>query len=144
MRSNKGTVLYFEFFYKSIFSGKINFENSLILNTSISGSDEGDSKIRNQGIENSTKIILKLNSKINTFITSDYYRQNLKSPSDNLILDYHFSYTLPKKKAEFRVIARNLLDNQHFVIFQVSDFSISQYTTNILPRSIMLYFSYQF
>jgi len=143
LRNNQGSFISYEFFYKSIFSGKLNFENVLTFNASISN-NIGAIKVINQGIENSMKIIVKPNNRIKTFISGDYYRQSLQSPSYNFFLDYHFLYTPFKRKSEFRFIVRNLLDTQNFTVFQVSDFSKSQFMTNILPRSVIFYFSHQF
>ncbi len=142
LRSNRGKVVSSEFFYKSIFGGAINFENTLSLNTSIS-ENIGASNVVNKSVQNSSKLIVKVNNNIKTFLTSDYHRQNLKSSSDNWLLDFHLSYTSPKKKLECRIVGRNLLNNQYFSSFQVSDFSVSKFTTNILPRNIMVFVSYQ-
>lgn len=143
LRGNTGRFVSAEFFYKSIFSGKINFENTFIYNQHVSN-NRGAAAFVNRGIENTSKVVYRLSNNLTMFIISSYYKQNLNTPSDNWLLDYHASVKLPNKKTELKVLAKNLLNQQRFGVFQVSDFSQSLFSTNILPRSFIVYCTLQF
>jgi hypothetical protein len=143
IRNNTGQFMSYEVLCKTAFDGKFNFENNFIINKNVSNSS-GNNDIINESIENSAKIIAKINSRFKTFLVGNYYRQNLKLPSDNLFLDYHLWYSFKDRKSEFRLIAMNLLDNQRFTITQISDFSRNEFVTNLIPRNFRVYFSHQF
>jgi hypothetical protein len=143
LRENVSRSTTGSFFCKTIFNRCVNFENEFVYSVSRSG-NVGSNIISNKSIENNFKTIYKPGKLVKMFIVGDYYLPNLNTKKGFVFLDYHLAIKTKKKEMEFKVIARNLLNNGNFFQYQVSDFSRSQFSTNVIPRNISLSFSFQF
>lgn len=142
LRGNVNQNLHIEFFYKSAFKMKINFENSTAFSTNNTNRNR---KNAINSVQNSFKIIAKPSNKLFIVLLADYFLPNTKiKNNNNLFVDFDLMYRPMNTKVELRLSARNLLNNKSFSLFNVTDFSKSLFQTNILSRHVGVFFSFLF
>ena len=142
LRSNENRFLNSELFIKTAFDIKINFENNVKFNQIQSQSDRNQ-KFTNHSFNDTFKIIFKPQKQWFILLSSDYFVPNTnKMNEDYLFFDGSIKFTPKNKRFEISVIAKNILNKNNFRQVQTSDYSISVFQTNLIPRYFMLDISY--
>jgi hypothetical protein len=142
LRSNKLQNVTSEFFFKTAFDIKINFENQFKLLQNIATSNKSD-KFQNNSIQNTFKIIVKPQKKWFILLSSDYYVPNLEKKDNYLFLDATLRFT-PNKIFDFSFYAKNILNKKIFSQVETSDFATTIFQSNLVQRYYMLNISYNF
>lgn len=142
LRNNKFQNLSSEFFFKTAFDIKVNFENQFKIFQSVSKS-EGADKFENNSLQNTFKIIVKPHKKWFALLSSDYYIPNLDKKDSYLFLDATIRFT-PNKIYEFSFKAKNMLNKKVFSQIETNDFSTTIFRSNLIQRYYMLNVSYTF
>lgn len=142
LRENVNRNLHVEFFYKSAFNRKINFENITTFSTNNTNNNWQNAI---HSVQNSFKIIAKPSNKVFIVLLTDYFLPDTKLKSNNnLFVDFDLTYRPTNKKVELRLSAKNLLNNESISLFNVTDFSKSLFQTNVLSRHVSVFFSFLF
>jgi len=130
-------------FFKTVFKGKINYEaeSSLMVNKSKSSFTKA---ITNLSTISNAKIVFIPNKIMKMYLTGDYFLPSISVGKGNLFLSYYLSYKPQNSKIELKLTANNITNNQTFIQYQISDYSNSIFKINTLPRSFLIYCSFQF
>ncbi|WP_228457820.1 hypothetical protein [Chryseobacterium sp. C3] len=142
LRNNKLKNLTSEFFFKTAFDIKINFENQFKFFQNIATSDKSE-KFQNNSIQNTFKIIIKPQKKWFILLSSDYHIPNLEKKGNYLFLDATLRFT-PNKILDFSFYAKNILNKKMFSQVETSDFSTTIFQSNLIQRYFMINASYTF
>lgn len=144
LRNNESRLHSADFFIKTAFDFKINFEEVMRYNKSRSQSN-GSGAFSNEAISNTFKIIVKPNRKCFFLLSSEYFLPDTKNKNeDYLFLDATLRVTLKPKICDMNFMAKNILNNSNFRQVQTTDFSENIFQTNLLPAYYMLSLSYNF
>ena len=130
-----------ELFLKSAFDGKINFQNILQFNHNTNKTNANTS-FENQNLNNAFKLFYTPNKKWFSSLAYDFYKINKKA--NYSFLDLLVKYVPKNKRFSYSFNAKNILNNKHFIEVRTSDYYISTYSTNIIPRSLVLTCNYSF
>lgn len=97
-----------------------------------------------QSITNRTKIIYKPTKEIKIFTIANIISPDLKQNNNYLFLESEISFSPLNKNYGYSLIAKNLTNNKTFETRNISDFSSSTSSHNLIERYIMLkvYFSF--
>lgn len=126
---------------KSAFDSKLNFQNILQFNLSKNETD-ANASFENQDLNNAFKLYYTPNKKWFTSFTYDFYKINKKA--NYSFLDLIVKYVPKNKQFSYSFNAKNILNNERFIEVRTSDFYTSTYSTNIIPRSILITCNYSF
>lgn len=130
------------FSIKTSFDSFINFNNNIsheINNYSFNKS----SPIVNNSLTNDFKIIFKPFPKFNFITDAKYIVPSLNKNNTYLFIDLSSKYNL-NDKLEFTILAKNVLNNKKYYQIDISDYSSSELSTNLIPRYLMVNISYTF
>ena len=143
-RLNTSRVFTGELFFKTGFNSKLNFENNFNIKK-IKSFSQNTQALLNRALYNTFKIIIKPTQNLFLLCASDYYipakSQNAKS---YLFVDASLNYVTKKKIYEFRITAKNVLDNVTFSQVEINDFSRTFYEYNLLSRHFLINISRNF
>lgn len=144
LRNNKTKIIDSEFFIKTAFDIKFNFENSFkIKQSNSSGNNNQD--LSNLQINNTFKIIVRPKKNWFVLFLSDYYIPNSTHKADDyLFLDSTLKYITGTKRFEFNLTAKNLLNKRMYTQTQTSDYTVSTTQYNLLARTIIASLTYNF
>ncbi|KMQ67986.1 hypothetical protein ACM39_10890 [Chryseobacterium sp. FH2] len=142
LRNNRFQNLTSEFFFKTAFDIKVNFENQFKIFQNVSKS-EGVEQFRNNSLQNTFKITLKPRRKWFVLLSSDYYIPNLDKKDSYLFLDAAIRFT-PNKIYEVNFYAKNILNKKMFSQVETTDFITTIFQSNLIQRYYMLNISYIF
>ncbi|CAM3195236.1 hypothetical protein [Elizabethkingia anophelis] len=142
LRNNKFHNLTSEFFFKTAFDSKINFENQFKFFQNISKSEDSE-KFENNSLQNTFKVIIKPHKKWFILFSSEYYIPNLDKKDNYLFLDATFRF-IPNKIFDFNFYAKNILNKKVFSQVETTDFSTTIFQSNLIQRYYMLSVSYNF
>jgi hypothetical protein len=144
LRNNTTNIFLSELFMKTAFDGKINFENTFKY-TFNESKNEINSAFINQLVNNTFRIIIKPTKQYLLLLSSDYYLPNTKNTQENfLFLDADFRIMPKNKKILWNFAIKNILDNNNFTQVQTTDYSVSTFQSNLLPRYFMCGASFHF
>lgn len=144
LRNNKTKIIDSEFFIKTAFDIKFNFENSFkIKQSNSSGNNNQD--LSNLQINNTFKIIVRPKKNWFVLFLSDYYIPNSTHKADDyLFLDSTLKYITGTKRFEFNLTAKNLLNKRMYTQTQTSDYTVLTTQYNLLARTIIASLTYNF
>jgi hypothetical protein len=144
LRNNTSSILFSELSMKTGFSGIINFESAL-KHTFIESKNETSPAFTNQLLNSFFRVIIKPANGYLLYLSSDYYLPNTKNTQENfLFLDANFTVLPKKSKIALDFTIKNILDNTNFTQVQTTDYSVSKFQSNLLPRYFMCGVSFQF
>jgi hypothetical protein len=143
LRKNQNTFLSTEFIWKTAFDIPINFENKIQLQN-IQSKSFKQTSFTNNSIQYAFKVFYNISKQINFSINSDFYLPNSKSKKEYyLFLDSSLRYRPENKPWEVNLYAKNLTNTNNFEQIQTTDISTNIYRINILPRYLLISFSYR-
>lgn len=128
--------------YRTVFSFPINFENKFSYQLSFNYVDN----LRNNTLKsfnNSFKVFYRPNKKTSLNLSFDYFKPNTKKSTDFTFFDISLSHKINQKN-EIAFISKNILNKSAITSTNINDYSVSTTITNILPRQLMIFFSYSF
>lgn len=128
---------------KSAWKFPVNVENEISINNT-RFRPEGGTANTNTFLSNYTKLIVKAGPKLTATISNESVYPSLGNANGIHFSDASMYYTLKDSRAEIGLLCRNLFNTGIFRFEQPSDFSISTYQYNLLPRLFLLQFSYSF
>jgi hypothetical protein len=142
LRTNKNSSISHQFFFKTAFNIKVNFENEINYRQNKTSSDFTFS---NKSFRNKFKIIFKPLSELYANLSVDYFVPNLKNKSENYsFIDTKIWFKPKNKNWEINLSMSNLLNKTHFEHIQNTDVSTNIYRSNLLSRFFLLNFYYNF
>ncbi len=141
IRDNKSKNSASEFFLKSAFDGKFNFENVFKYNLRQTINEEYQN-FENSNYNNSFKLLFKPNKKWFANAVYDFYSTNQKTSYS--FLDFLVKYVPNDKRFTFSLTGKNLLNNENFIEIQTSDYYTSVFGSTIMPRSFLITCNYSF
>ncbi|MCS6796567.1 MAG: hypothetical protein NZ516_11485, partial [Raineya sp.] len=122
---------------KTGFKMKLNFQN--IFNWAKNSTQSVSGRFDNQNLNNSFSIIYRQNSQNYIWLTFDYFVPNLQNQRNNYkFVDVEYRYKFKNKPIDLSLHCKNLLNEQFFEQVQTSDFAISVYRNNLLPRYFLI------
>ncbi|MBB1194228.1 hypothetical protein DNC80_11200 [Flavobacterium sp. SOK18b] len=130
-----------ELFLKSAFDGQLNFQNILQFNLT-KNKTNANASFENQDLNNAFKLFYTPNKKWFSSLTYDFYKINNKA--NYSFLDLLVKYIPKNKQFSYSFNAKNILNNERFIEIRSSDYYTSIYTTNIVPRSLIITCNYSF
>jgi len=144
LRHNKGDLISSEFFIKTAFDIKINFENVIRYSKNMSKSENSQS-FASETINNNFKIIIKHRINWLFLLSADYFLLwNGTAKNDYLFLDGLIRFTPKKKLYEFSFMAKNILDKRYFQEVQTTDYSTNYFQSSLIPGYFMVSLSHNF
>ena len=136
LRTNLMTGIIFEIFYRSAFKGKINFENSIELQTSQIKSTAGRTSYKS--LNDKFKLKYRHSKTFSMVMSADYFVPNTFFRSDKYIfMDAEMKYFITKKYS-FSIIAKNILNHKNINQISISDYYNSSTQTSLLPAYLLL------
>lgn len=144
LRNNTSESFNSNFFFKTAFDGKFNFENTVV-HRYFRTTTEGGFQFNNQSIKNNFQVIIKPTKRLLLLFSTDYYLPNTKENKQSyLFLDTDLSYQTINKIYDFRFKARNISNIKSLNQIDITDYSTNNFQTNLLPRQIVLSVSRNF
>ncbi len=144
LRHNTSEIFNSNFFFKTAFDGKFNFENTLE-HRFYRTTTEGGFQFNNQSINNNFQIVIKPGKRLLFLFSTNYYLPNMQENKQSyLFIDTDLSYQTKSKIYYFRFKARNISDIKSLNQIDVTDHSTSNFQTNLLPRQLVLSISRNF
>jgi len=144
IRSNQSKNFQSEFFLKTAFDIPINFENIFTIRAD-NYLSENVSVNKNTFLNYRGKIFFKPNKRWFTSFTAEYFSPNNNKTNEHYwFLDANIRYTPKAKNWDFYLTAKNLLNNKSFIQQEISDYSSTTYTSNLLERYIIVGVNFSF
>ena len=140
-RDNESNFSISEFFIKSAFDGKVNFENILKYNFTKNTSKDTQS-FQNTNYSNSFKLLFKPHKKWFAHVAYDFYSTG--QDMEYNFIDFFVKYIPADKRFVFSFTGKNLLNNENFIEFNTSDYYTNVYSSNIISRSFLFSCNYSF
>lgn len=139
LRNNVNNNINTTLFYKTAFDGKINFQNTFeIIN--FQSSTANKYQYSNQSICNNFELLIKPIKSLFVVISTDYYVFSKSKNNNNnyFFFDSEITYRTKKKKFDFRISAKNLLNIKALNQIEINDYSMNNFETSLLPRQIII------
>ncbi len=139
LRTNNINGVGIELFYRSVFNGKFNFENSIVYRHTQTNSLSMSNKLNS--MNDKFRIKYKHSSNIYLLISADYYMPNNSNKKVSyLFLDAEVKYNNGKKYT-CSLSAKNILNYKTFDQYSINDFYSTTSKTSLLPGYVILKFS---
>ncbi len=133
------------FFLKSAFKTKLNFETDFTIGKTVVSSTGGTPSLSNTSARNVAKIIFRPARSLLVWLVCDANLPNLKKLEQNFVfIDVMSNYDLPKKNWGVGLNFKNVLNTAQFVTVNVTDFSTRVFSRNLLPFHFMFSIRYNF
>lgn len=143
LRENKRSTTTGNLLFKSVYNGRINFENNF--NYFISHSDNiGTNSVSNKIFQNNFTIIYKSKKMMRMFVNCDYYLPSSTNKEKYVFFDYNLVMRKRKGYGEYKITLMNLFNVNRITVSDISDFSQSYFTSNSFPRHISFSWIFQF
>ena len=139
IRNNESLSHNHSIFLKTGFSLPFSFENKFSYNNTQSFTD-GQFNNKVVGWSDNLKFIYKPNQLLLFSLNLNIINPNIEQNNLYRFLNFEFSLK-PKKQTkiiEYRIIGKNLLNTTFYKTTSTSDYVVSSYQSNLLPRYIML------
>lgn len=141
IRRNSNQNFKNSFEFRSGFSTKVNFENSIVHSVFKSKSAQ-DNTI--EALQNTFKVRYKISKKSNIVLKSDLFVPDINENSNSYnFVDFEYYYKW-NDRLNFTLVGNNLLNLKNFRQYQNNDFSKFVSQTNLTSRFILLSMEYSF
>ncbi|WP_299128188.1 hypothetical protein [uncultured Winogradskyella sp.] len=130
-----------EFIWRTGFKLPINFENTFIFNNSTFKTTKKNSV---STITNQFKTIFKIRENLDFKALYSYIKPNISNNRDFDFIESELYYSPKKSNFSYSIIAKNLLNERKFEVQNISDFSTSRFSYNLIERYIMLKVGFSF
>ncbi|MEO5967360.1 MAG: hypothetical protein ABIP68_06970 [Ferruginibacter sp.] len=135
LRTNNMQGVSIELFYRSVFDGKINFENSVVYRFTQTNSLSNRSYFNS--MNDKFRMKYKHSSKLFLLLSADYYLPDISYKKISyLFIDAEIKYNY-EKKYTCSLSANNILNNKTFNQFTLNDFLYRNSKTTLLPRYLI-------
>ncbi|WP_105473241.1 hypothetical protein [Jejuia pallidilutea] len=142
LRNNKSEQFFSEFFIKTAFKSKINFENEISYQ---SNKVTSETIFKNESLINKFKIIYTPTDDLFGTLALDYFIPKFGLQSKNYkFLEVKISYKPVDEKWKISLIGSNLLGEDNFIQIQNTDISNNLFRSNLLNRYLLFSYSYIF
>ena len=143
LRDIKSKFLMVDFSAKVSIAKKVFFENSFSFNNNIYTLDNINQNDFSS-IKDSFKTIFKIKKQFNSVTTLNFIVPDLSQQKKYLFLDSELTFTSKNKKVDYSIIGRNLTNNKFFETVNVSDYSRSVSSYNLIDRFVLASIAFKF
>jgi hypothetical protein len=142
LRRNQMQMLSSRFEVKTGFNTKINFQNQVEYRQTSSKS-VGRGGFQNESLNNSFSTVYKMNKKDYLALSADIFIPNIQKKQEKyLFIDAHYNVRLGKIDVD--LVCKNILNKNNFEQISTSDYAVTVFRTNLLPRYGMIKVSCNF